>query len=252
MYLVIGPPGVGKSEFVIWLASQLALPVYRLCLSSPTLTDDRLAQLLSQSSIREDAVVMQVDEFQGTLQRWLAGPGDRELRGVTAGGFCECLQGSAAMGRGVVVLSITGGIIDDQVRCQFAAVFRRVHVTAQLDWMSLQDIKQFFRQFVVRFAPDTPQQEWSYWEDRFVAEESPWNGSRPISVDMLKKYLMWRITEASCASLGTFTAGGTFEAYPNMRKQFFELLCSKEEAVAFLHDYAPVQAHARFAYHPSV
>ena len=116
----------------------------------------------------------------------------------------------------------------------------------------LQDIKQFFRRFVVRFAPDTPQQEWSYWEDRFVAEDSPWNGSRPISVDMLKKEIRWRITEASCASLGTFTAGDTFGAHPNMRRQFFDLRCSTEKAVAFLNDYAPVQAHAQFAYHPSV
>ena len=51
IYMVIGPAGVGKSEFTIWLAGQMKLPVYRLCLSNPRLTDDRLAQLLSQSAI---------------------------------------------------------------------------------------------------------------------------------------------------------------------------------------------------------
>ena len=48
VYLVIGPPGVGTSEFTIWLVGQMQLPVYRLCLANPRLTDDRVAQLLSQ------------------------------------------------------------------------------------------------------------------------------------------------------------------------------------------------------------
>ena len=89
--MITGPPGVGKSEFTIWIAGplllcafdinieqmdvlffgggelksiqmkrwnygplrlmfsgQLGVPVYRLCLSSPRLTDDRLAQHLGQ------------------------------------------------------------------------------------------------------------------------------------------------------------------------------------------------------------
>ena len=71
VYLVYGPPGVGKSEFTIWLAGQMQLPVYRLCLSNPRLTDDRLAQLLSQSAITYNSVLIQVDEFQQTVARWV-------------------------------------------------------------------------------------------------------------------------------------------------------------------------------------
>ena len=86
VYLVIGPPGVGKSEFTIWLAGQMQLPVYRLCLSNPRLTDDRLAQLLSQSAITYNSVLIQVDEFQETVRRWVrtAEEGASDTSGVTA------------------------------------------------------------------------------------------------------------------------------------------------------------------------
>ena len=55
VYMVSGPPGVGKSEFIIWLASQLGLSVYRVSLSSSSLADNLFAQLLSQSSITDNA-----------------------------------------------------------------------------------------------------------------------------------------------------------------------------------------------------
>jgi len=30
IYMMLGPPGVGKSEFTVWLAGQLRLPIYRV------------------------------------------------------------------------------------------------------------------------------------------------------------------------------------------------------------------------------
>ena len=51
VYMVSGPPGIGKLEFIVWLASQLGLPIYRLSLASGSLSDNLWAQLLSQSSI---------------------------------------------------------------------------------------------------------------------------------------------------------------------------------------------------------
>ena len=90
VYLVTGPPGVGKSEFTIWLAGLMQLPVYRLCLSSPRLTDDRLAQLLSQSAITYNSVLLQVDEFQETVMRWVrTQKSGEDAPGVTAGGSMQ-------------------------------------------------------------------------------------------------------------------------------------------------------------------
>eukprot|EP00438_Fugacium_kawagutii_P015813 Skav211372 [mRNA] locus=scaffold2406:31368:43844:+ [translate_table: standard] len=96
VYMITGPPGVGKSEFTIWIAGrQLGVPVYRLCLSSPRLSDDRLAQPLGPAiSPGSPGPInhcrkLQVDEFQETLQRWLAGH-DRGT-GVSAAKESSCL-----------------------------------------------------------------------------------------------------------------------------------------------------------------
>ena len=241
VYMIAGPPGVGKSEFVVWLASQLALPIFRLCLSSHKLTDDRLGQLLSHTAICENAVLVQVDEFQETVERWLGSP-ERTTHGVSPGGFCEVVQGSTAMARGVMVLSGTAKIIDEQVQRQLAAVFRRIHCTACLDCMSDVDIRNYFRQFLRRFVPSTTDEEWADREAAFVDGSGPWCGAWPISIDMLKQYLMHQITEASCAGWGSFGAGvsQTFQVHPEKRAEFFALICSGDKARSFLNGYAPI------------
>jgi len=247
VYMITGPPGVGKSEFTIWLASQLRLPVYRLCLSNPRLTDDGLAQLLSQSAISHNVVLVQVDEFQGTITRWLDG---ETSKGVTPGGFCECLQGSTAMGRGIVVLTGTVETADEQARNALPAVFRRIHCVAELSWMSEEDVRCFFRKFLARFVLGMPGEEWRHWEDKFFSRAGPW-ATRSISVDMLKQYLMQQITESSCRSLGGFTSttgasqravADDFRVHHECRTAFFALICDHNMAALFLDDYAPVKS----------
>ena len=161
---MIGPPGVGKSEFTIWLAGQMQLPVYRLCLSNPRLTDDRLAQLLSQSAITYNSVLIQVDEFQETVTRWVRSArseaGISETSGVTAGGFCECLQGSTAMGRGIVVLTGTPEIKANEAWVSLPAVVRRVDFKVELGYMSAADVRTFLRRCLVPFLPGCTDQEW--------------------------------------------------------------------------------------------
>ena len=166
VYMITGAPGVGKSEFTIWLAAQLDLPVYRLCLTSPRLTDDRLAQLLSQSAVTHNSMLVQVDEFQEAVRHWVqskTSTGDTSA-GVTPGGFCEVLQGSTAMGRGVIVLTGTCEIVDPQVMRRLSAVFRRIHLSAHLSWMSVEDVARFFNQFLLRFVPSCPANDWKHWE----------------------------------------------------------------------------------------
>ena len=246
VYLVRGPPGVGKSEFIIWLAAQLKLPVYRLCLSSPKMTDDRLAQLLSQSAVTHNEVLVQVDEFQETVNRWKQSHESRvESSGVTPGGFCECLQGSTAMGRGVVVLTGTEEVAQEDVRRMLPAVFRRVHREAFLSWISKQDVCCYFRLFLSRFVPGCAHAEWVDWARIFTGEGTPWGCARPISVDMLKQFLMHTITEASCAGLGDFSGTGSggvaeFQVHATRRTDFFALVCNSARAEAFLQSYSPV------------
>jgi hypothetical protein len=242
VYMITGPPGVGKSEFTVWIAGQLGLPVYRLSLSSAKLTDERLAQLLSQSSVTSNSVLVQVDEFQETVQRWMRGASV----GVTPGGFCEVLQGSTAMSNGVVILTGTGHIAEDYVKCKLPAVFRRINCIAELTWMSRDDIGCYFKQFLARFIPPgCSVGEWSQWEALFL-EGNCWSGRRPISIDMLKQFLMHQITESSCRGHGDLVDAGAgsdsavFQVSPEQRPAFFTLVCNAQAAQSFLDCYAPV------------
>ena len=241
VYMVTGPPGVGKSEFTIWMAGQLGLPVYRLSLTNRQLTDERLAQLLSQSSVSFNSVLVQIDEFQETVKRWMSGGNV----GVTPGGFCEVLQGSTSMSHGVVVLTGTGSISAESVKIALPAVFRRIHVTGELKWMSLEDIEAFFRQFLARFVPSCSTDEFSGALKTFL-ECDCWSGSRPISIDMLKQFLMRQITQSSCEDHGVFvnaedgTHASVFQVIPEKRTCFFGLICDAQAANKFLDSYAPV------------
>ena len=247
VYMITGPPGVGKSEFTIWIAGQLGLPVYRLSLTSRQLTDERLAQLLSQSSVTFNSVLVQVDEFQATVERWMTSASV----GVTPGGFCEVLQGSTAMSHGVVILTGTGHIAAESVKCKLPAVFRRIHCIAELSWMSREDIGCYFRQFLARFVPGCTAEEWSHWETLFL-EGSCWSGSRPISIDMLRQFLMHQITESSCQGHGDFVEAevgldaAVFQVSPEQRALFFALVCDAQAAQSFLDCYAPVHLQTHF------
>lgn len=245
VYMVTGPPGVGKSEFTIWLAGQLGLPLYRLSLTNSRLTDERLAQLLSQSSITFNAVLVQIDEFQETVDRWEK-RADSSV-GVSPGGFCEVLQGATAMSQGVVILTGTGKLLADTVLRQYPAVHRRIQCTAELSWMTKEDIARFFRNFLQRFVPGLTDPEWVRREVQFVACRC-WSGKWNISVDMLKQYLMRTITQSSYDKLGELiedrAAPGVtlFQVIPEHLEAFFKLVLDEGSAVAFLETYAPVES----------
>ena len=243
IYLVIGPPGVGKSEFTIWLAGQMKLPVYRLCLSNPRLTDDRLAQLLSQSAITYNSVLIQVDEFQQMVTRWVRSASSEannfETSGVTAGGFCECLQGSTAMGRGIVVLTGTTEIITQEAWNYLPAVFRRVVFNVTLGYMSATDVHTFLRGFLLPFLPGCTHEEWNKLQTNFTSKDSFWNEKQDISVDKLKQFLMHEITEAHTLKLGDFKSKNgnvrsDFYIFPHSRAAFFKQICNAKRADSFM------------------
>ena len=241
VYMITGPPGVGKSEFTVWIAGQLGLPVYRLSLSSAKLTDERLAQLLSQSSVTCNSVLVQVDEFQETVERWMTGASV----GVTPGGFCEVLQGSTAMSNGVVILTGIGDIAADDVKRKLSAVFRRIHCIAELTWMTQDDIGCYLKQFLAGFVPGCTAREWSHWQALFLKGKC-WSGCRPISIDMLKQFLMRQITESNCQGHGDVVDVGAgpdsavFQVSSEKRSSFFDLICDAQAAQSFLDSYAPV------------
>ena len=237
-----------------------------MCLSNSRLSDDRLAQLLSQSAIRHNSVLIQVDEFQATVHRWLVEArtsisGAHSVSGVTSGGFCECLQGSTAMARGIVVLTGTGEMNTNDVKRCLPAVFRRIHCVGELGWMTKDDIRSYFRNFLMHFVANASADEWDQWEDTFLQKDGPWAGDKPISVDMLKQFLMRQITESSCVGSGAFVrtaprrasmlgvappATATsprqadFLVSAEQRPRFLSFIFEKKQAENFLDTYAPV------------
>ena len=165
--------------------------------------------------------------------------------GVTPGGLCECLQGSTAMARGVVVFSGPRDIVQEHVRNSLPAVFRRVHCEAHLSWMLTEDIAKFFYHFLLRFLPDCPEEEWKKWQNVFLDKHGPWAEPESITLDMVKQFLMQHITDASCKHLGTFRPSGQghvneFRAHRNKYKEFFQLVCDSASAKTFLQAYSPV------------
>ena len=145
IYLVVGPPGVGKSEFIVWLAGQLRLPLYRLSLYSSQLTDEVLAQVLSHSWLKHDSAVIQLDEFQSVLTRWGSKQPNnaRKAGGITAAGLCEVLQGATSLSRGVIILSGTEELLSPHLHAQYPALYRRFVRDVRLTWLQESDIRLY-------------------------------------------------------------------------------------------------------------
>ena len=255
VYLVSGPPGVGKSEFTIWLAGQLGLPVYRLCLSSSRLTDDRLAQVLSPSAISFPSVLLQVDEFQSVLPRWHRSEKDSNRShggcssGVTAEGFSECLEGSTAMACGVVVLTGTSEITTLLTSEKLPALFRRINCRAELTWMADCDKRAYFKSFLKRFVTQCNEGDWTYWENVFLSQGSPWAAHTAITVDMLKQYLMQALTDSICPDdtqgcpMDVCIGGEGSQITAELRSHFFKKVVDHDRAKRFLEPYT--QASSR-------
>ena len=258
IYLVLGPPGVGKSEFIVWLAGQLHLPVYRLSLHSPKLTDDVLAQVFSHSWLKHDSAVVQLDEFQGALERWTqdSKSHDRHGNGISAEGLCEVLQGATTLSRGVVILSGTEELGQANYRQKFQALYRRFNNIITISWLSEHDIQAYFREFLRKFVT-LQSEEWENWNASFVKQpDSPWS-NRKVSVDMIKQFLTRQVTEAAVAgvivkttrpsSCGLNIAAAaineddvSFDVQPGRTEHLRNLVCDYQAAHSFLQEYAPV------------
>ena len=241
LYMVTGPPGVGKTEFTVWLAGVMRLPIYRLSLTMGSLTDARLAQLLSQNMMRHEAAVVQIDEFQEVLLRWDTNVRSGQGIAVTPGGFNEVLQGSNTLARGVIVLTGTSDVACEAHRRTYPALFRRFQFQIKLGYLTLDDAGKFFRSFLAEFV-DNSENEWQVWEAQFCTSLLK-HGPKHISIDMIKQFLMRRITEA-CASGYIALLPGTdkYHLVSKYKGQLAGLLMNGATTQAFFDAYALVDA----------
>ena len=249
IYMMIGPPGVGKSEFTVWLAGQLRLPIYRVSVNNPHLTDSLLAQVFSQNWLKHDSVVVQLDEFQGALKRWQEQPASS---GITHQGLCEVLQGSTTLSRGVVVVTGTEELGLDRYREKFPAVYRRFNREARINWLEKAEVRVYFRSMLRDYTPAMTALDWCKREEQFLrggaaSGSSHWTSGK-VSLDMLKQFLMRQVTCAAVAGLEMpparkkqiHTDESCFQVKPEALDQFFDILCDGDATAEFFRLYAPV------------
>jgi len=152
--------------------------------------------------MKHETVLVQIDEFQEVLRRW-----DTDAKGiaVTPGGFCEVLQGSTTLSKGIIVLTGTTDVANETRRRAYPALFRRFQMKVELGYLSLDDAGKFFRSFLLEFVDNT-ENEWNCWEAQFCTCLLR-HGPKQISIDMIKQFLMRRITEACAVGYVTVKVG---------------------------------------------
>ncbi|KAK4136788.1 hypothetical protein BT67DRAFT_191059 [Trichocladium antarcticum] len=93
-YLLYGPPGTGKTSFIQALAGELDYSVAMINLSEVGMTDDLLAQLLTQ--LPEKSILLLEDVDAALANRRQRDPDGYGGRTVTASGLLNALDGLAA------------------------------------------------------------------------------------------------------------------------------------------------------------
>ncbi|KAL2015484.1 hypothetical protein VTK56DRAFT_5373 [Thermocarpiscus australiensis] len=93
-YLLYGPPGTGKTSFIQALAGELDYGVAMINLSEIGMTDDLLAQLLTQ--MPEKSILLLEDVDAAMVNRRQRDPDGYSGRSVTASGLLNALDGLAA------------------------------------------------------------------------------------------------------------------------------------------------------------
>jgi hypothetical protein len=155
------------------------------------------------------------------------------------------LQGSTAMGQGIVILTGTSEIVSQKMKDKFPAVYRRMLMEGKLSWMSKGDIGDYFRKFLEDFVPKLDDDRWNGKTVQFMLCRR-WSRGQNVSIDILKQFLMNQIKESNFRGLGHFvdvTAGSdvpVFQVSPANLDAFFDLVCDSVSANDFLRRYAPV------------
>lgn len=103
-YLLVGPPGTGKSSLVFALASEMAIPIYSLSLGT-FIDDGGLSNLLMSIPERAILLIEDVDTFSVAQSRTIEREGEKKEL-ISLSGLLNALDGVIA-GEGRVVIMTT-------------------------------------------------------------------------------------------------------------------------------------------------
>lgn len=152
-YLLHGPPGTGKTSLVTALASEMALNVCTLSLASPSVTDEKIGNLLSSVPPRSVILIEDIDAFFRARDKV-----DAQVK-VTYSGFINALDGVAAHEGSVVFLTTNHPELIDDAAIRSGRVDFRLELGLcdrhQLYWM----FRKFFNDeaSATRFADSLPE-----------------------------------------------------------------------------------------------
>mgnify|MGYP006292305297 CR=1 FL=1 len=155
VYFVHGATGTGKSHFVVWLASQLGMPIYNISLTSPMVQGDSLLRLFSENTLKHWPCLVHIDEFDATVSMWTSQCNDGQALpayGVSLETFKELLDGSASMSSGVIIItgmadSLSGLPLQEQDQIR-----RRLHLTACVDPFSVSELQIYASRYIAFFV----------------------------------------------------------------------------------------------------
>jgi mitochondrial chaperone BCS1 len=152
-YLLHGQPGTGKTSLVTALASEMALNVCTLSLASPSVTDEKIGNLLSSVPPRSVILIEDIDAFFRARDKV-----DAQVK-VSYSGFINALDGVAAHEGSVVFLTTNHPELIDEAAIRSGRVDFRLELGLcdrhQLYWM----FRKFFDDEVAatRFADSLPE-----------------------------------------------------------------------------------------------
>ena len=176
-YLFHGPPGCGKSSFIMALAGELDYSICLLNLSERGLSDDRLNHLLSTAPQQSIVLLEDVDAaFSNREESKAVKTAYEGLSRLTLSGLLNALDGVASAEGRIVVMTT------NYIERLDKALIRpgRVDVKQLIDYATQYQLEQMF----ARFYPDHNIQK----ARLFAAKVSEYN--RPFSIAEIQGYFM--------------------------------------------------------------
>ena len=165
VYFIHGETGTGKSNFVVWLAGQLGMPVYNISLTSPMVQGDSSLGLFSETALKHWPCLVHIDEFDAAVEMW-ASRGESGISplayGVSLETFKELLDGNASMSNGIIIITgMTLRSLSTLPAEEAEQIRRRFHKEGRLEPFTVPELQSYVCQYMERFLEPNVDRETS-------------------------------------------------------------------------------------------